>query len=74
MITHTHTHNTDNDSRLVSVFDLDVSFQFQVFLTQINSSLVDSNMLVRCIVLSLDRFESQTEDVKGKFSCCALGL
>lgn len=42
------------------------SLQFQTFLTQINSSLVDSNMLVRCIVLSLDRFESQTEDVKGK--------
>ena len=40
-------------------------FQFQTFLTQINSSLVDSNMLVRCIVLSLDRFESQTDDVKG---------
>nr|XP_023652427.1 short transient receptor potential channel 4-associated protein-like isoform X2 [Paramormyrops kingsleyae] len=38
--------------------------KFQVFLTQINSSLVDSNMLVRCIVLSLDRFESQSEDVK----------
>uniref|UniRef100_A0A8C7YAC8 Transient receptor potential cation channel, subfamily C, member 4 associated protein a n=1 Tax=Oryzias sinensis TaxID=183150 RepID=A0A8C7YAC8_9TELE len=38
--------------------------KFQAFLTQINSSLVDSNMLVRCIVLSLDRFESQTEDVK----------
>ncbi|TNM88413.1 hypothetical protein fugu_004667 [Takifugu bimaculatus] len=28
--------------------------KFQTFLTQINSSLVDSNMLVRCIVLSLD--------------------
>lgn len=42
------------------------SLQFQTFLTQINSSLVDSNMLVRCIVLSLDRFESQTEDVKGE--------
>uniref|UniRef100_A0A672JJD4 Transient receptor potential cation channel, subfamily C, member 4 associated protein a n=1 Tax=Salarias fasciatus TaxID=181472 RepID=A0A672JJD4_SALFA len=40
--------------------------KFQTFLTQINSSLVDSNMLVRCIVLSLDRFESQTEDVKGE--------
>lgn len=26
-------------------------------------------MLVRCIVLSLDRFESQTEDVKGKPQC-----
>ncbi|XP_012672167.1 short transient receptor potential channel 4-associated protein [Clupea harengus] len=38
--------------------------KFQTFLTQINSSLVDSNMLVRCIVLSLDRFESQTDDVK----------
>uniref|UniRef100_A0A8C2DEA2 Transient receptor potential cation channel, subfamily C, member 4 associated protein a n=1 Tax=Cyprinus carpio TaxID=7962 RepID=A0A8C2DEA2_CYPCA len=48
--------------------------KFQVFLTQINSSLVDSNMLVRCIVLSLDRFESQTEDVKGKFNYYALGL
>ncbi|MFT7802813.1 short transient receptor potential channel 4-associated protein-like [Arapaima gigas] len=36
--------------------------KFQIFLTQINSSLVDSNMLVRCIVLSLDRFESQTDD------------
>jgi hypothetical protein len=43
--------------------------QFQTFMTQINSSLVDSNMLVRCIVLSLDRFESQTEDVKGKPHC-----
>uniref|UniRef100_A0A8C9VDK3 Transient receptor potential cation channel subfamily C member 4 associated protein n=1 Tax=Scleropages formosus TaxID=113540 RepID=A0A8C9VDK3_SCLFO len=32
--------------------------KFQTFLTQINSSLVDSNMLVRCIVLSLDRFEN----------------
>ncbi|KAL4655306.1 short transient receptor potential channel 4-associated protein [Arapaima gigas] len=38
--------------------------KFQIFLNQINSSLVDSNMLVRCIVLSLDRFESQTEDIK----------
>lgn len=36
-----------------------------MFLTQINSSLVDSNMLVRCIVLSLDRFENETKDVKG---------
>uniref|UniRef100_A0A674B1A9 Transient receptor potential cation channel, subfamily C, member 4 associated protein b n=1 Tax=Salmo trutta TaxID=8032 RepID=A0A674B1A9_SALTR len=31
--------------------------KFQTFMTQINSSLVDSNMLVRCIILSLDRFE-----------------
>ncbi|XP_005986734.1 short transient receptor potential channel 4-associated protein isoform X2 [Latimeria chalumnae] len=38
--------------------------KFQVFLNQINSSLVDSNMLVRCIALSLDRFENQTDDVK----------
>uniref|UniRef100_A0A8C9SLJ4 Transient receptor potential cation channel subfamily C member 4 associated protein n=1 Tax=Scleropages formosus TaxID=113540 RepID=A0A8C9SLJ4_SCLFO len=38
--------------------------KFQTFLTQINSSLVDSNMLVRCIVLSLDRFESQTDDMR----------
>uniref|UniRef100_A0AAY4D3D0 Short transient receptor potential channel 4-associated protein n=1 Tax=Denticeps clupeoides TaxID=299321 RepID=A0AAY4D3D0_9TELE len=38
--------------------------KFQMFLTQINSSLVDSNMLVRCIVLSLDRFESQTENMR----------
>lgn len=42
-----------------------VFFQFEMFLNQINSSLVDSNMLVRCIVLSLDRFEGQTEDMKG---------
>ncbi|XP_044520307.1 short transient receptor potential channel 4-associated protein isoform X3 [Gracilinanus agilis] len=35
--------------------------KFQVFLNQINSSLVDSNMLVRCITLSLDRFESQSD-------------
>lgn len=42
-----------------------VWFQFETFLNQINSSLVDSNMLVRCIVLSLDRFEGQTEDMKG---------
>ncbi|XP_051529100.1 short transient receptor potential channel 4-associated protein-like [Myxocyprinus asiaticus] len=49
--------------------------KFQVFLTQINSSLVDSNMLVRCIVLSLDRFESETEDVKVVevlSECCLL--
>uniref|UniRef100_A0A3Q3MTS5 Transient receptor potential cation channel, subfamily C, member 4 associated protein a n=1 Tax=Mastacembelus armatus TaxID=205130 RepID=A0A3Q3MTS5_9TELE len=49
--------------------------KFQTFLTQINSSLVDSNMLVRCIVLSLDRFESQTEDVKVVevlSECCLL--
>ncbi|KAL2091324.1 hypothetical protein ACEWY4_013587 [Coilia grayii] len=48
--------------------------KFQMFLTQINSSLVDSNMLVRCIVLSLDRFESQTGDVKvvEVLSECAL--
>lgn len=39
--------------------------QFQVFLKQINSSLVDSNMLVRCVTLSLDRFENQV-DMKGK--------
>lgn len=38
--------------------------KFQIFLNQINSSLVDSNMFVRCIALSLDRFESQTDDVK----------
>uniref|UniRef100_A0A7N4PMP5 Transient receptor potential cation channel subfamily C member 4 associated protein n=1 Tax=Sarcophilus harrisii TaxID=9305 RepID=A0A7N4PMP5_SARHA len=35
--------------------------KFQVFLSQINSSLVDSNMLVRCITLSLDRFENQSD-------------
>ncbi|KAA0706981.1 Short transient receptor potential channel 4-associated protein [Triplophysa tibetana] len=48
--------------------------KFQRFLTQINSSLVDSNMLVRCIVLSLDRFESQTKDMKviEVFSECHL--
>uniref|UniRef100_A0A8C6LSH5 Transient receptor potential cation channel, subfamily C, member 4 associated protein a n=1 Tax=Nothobranchius furzeri TaxID=105023 RepID=A0A8C6LSH5_NOTFU len=49
--------------------------KFQAFLTQINSSLVDSNMLVRCIVLSLDRFENQTEDVKVMevlSQCCLL--
>lgn len=36
-----------------------------MFLKQINSSLVDSNMLVRCVTLSLDRFENQV-DMKGK--------
>ncbi|MGH0124494.1 UNVERIFIED_CONTAM: hypothetical protein FKN15_077179 [Acipenser sinensis] len=43
---------------------VDTEEKFQIFLSQINSSLVDSNMIVRCIALSLDRFESQTEDVK----------
>ncbi|XP_029466793.1 short transient receptor potential channel 4-associated protein isoform X2 [Rhinatrema bivittatum] len=38
--------------------------KFQIFLNQINSSLVDSNMLVRCIALSLDRFENQSDDIK----------
>ncbi|KAF2988095.1 hypothetical protein EK904_009622 [Melospiza melodia maxima] len=37
----------------------------KIFLNQINSSLVDSNMLVRCITLSLDRFENQS-DAKGE--------
>ncbi|XP_043566927.1 short transient receptor potential channel 4-associated protein-like isoform X2 [Chiloscyllium plagiosum] len=49
--------------------------EFQIFLNQINSSLVDSNMLVRCIVLSLDRFESQTDAVKVAeviSQCCLL--
>ncbi|XP_036387211.1 short transient receptor potential channel 4-associated protein-like [Megalops cyprinoides] len=49
--------------------------KFQIFLTQINSSLVDSNMLVRCIVLSLDRFQSQMEDIKVVevlSECCLL--
>ncbi|XP_007907485.1 short transient receptor potential channel 4-associated protein isoform X1 [Callorhinchus milii] len=49
--------------------------KFQIFLNQINSSLVDSNMLVRCMVLSLDRFESQTDDVKVAeviSQCCLL--
>ncbi|XP_074868176.1 short transient receptor potential channel 4-associated protein isoform X3 [Carettochelys insculpta] len=35
--------------------------KFQIFLNQINSSLVDSNMLVRCITLSLDRFENLSD-------------
>ncbi|KAL0978601.1 hypothetical protein UPYG_G00172770 [Umbra pygmaea] len=51
--------------------------KFQTFMTQINSSLVDSNMLVRCIVLSLDRFESQTDDVKVVevlSECCLLSF
>ncbi|KAM4623198.1 short transient receptor potential channel 4-associated protein isoform 2-T2 [Discoglossus pictus] len=38
--------------------------KFQTFLNQINSSLVDSNMLVRCIALSLDRFENMSDDIK----------
>ncbi|KAK1799682.1 hypothetical protein P4O66_006220, partial [Electrophorus voltai] len=38
--------------------------KFQAFLSQIDSSLVDSNMLLRCIVLSLDRFENLAEDVR----------
>ncbi|XP_051516775.1 short transient receptor potential channel 4-associated protein-like [Myxocyprinus asiaticus] len=48
--------------------------KFQMFLTQINNSLVDSNMLVRCIILSLDHFESQTNDMKvvEVFSECRL--
>uniref|UniRef100_A0A4W5NCN5 Transient receptor potential cation channel, subfamily C, member 4 associated protein a n=1 Tax=Hucho hucho TaxID=62062 RepID=A0A4W5NCN5_9TELE len=52
-----------------------VDNKFQTFMTQINSSLVDSNMLVRCIILSLDRFESQTEDIKVVevlSECCLL--
>lgn len=56
MLVHQYIWNLTSVSRLS---------QFQRFLTQINSSLVDSNMLVRCIVLSLDRFESQTKDMKG---------
>ncbi|XP_061428121.1 short transient receptor potential channel 4-associated protein [Lethenteron reissneri] len=40
---------------------VDTEEKFQKFLVQINSSLVDSNMFIRCIVLSLERF-SQTDD------------
>ncbi|XP_061231450.1 short transient receptor potential channel 4-associated protein isoform X2 [Neopsephotus bourkii] len=40
---------------------IDTDEKFQIFLNQINSSLVDSNMLVRCITLSLDRFENQSD-------------
>lgn len=43
-----------------------------MFLKQINSSLVDSNMLVRCVTLSLDRFENQV-DMKGKKNPSCLG-
>uniref|UniRef100_A0A4W6ET28 Transient receptor potential cation channel, subfamily C, member 4 associated protein a n=1 Tax=Lates calcarifer TaxID=8187 RepID=A0A4W6ET28_LATCA len=48
--------------------------KFQTFLTQINSSLVDSNMLVRCIVLSLDRFENVLYPpvVEVLSECCLL--
>uniref|UniRef100_A0A8C8J880 Short transient receptor potential channel 4-associated protein n=1 Tax=Oncorhynchus tshawytscha TaxID=74940 RepID=A0A8C8J880_ONCTS len=49
--------------------------KFQTFMSQINSSLMDSNMLVRCIILSLDRFETQTEDrkvVEVLSECCLL--
>ncbi|CAB1335989.1 unnamed protein product [Coregonus sp. 'balchen'] len=45
-------------------FNKYVNTEEKTFMTQINSSLVDSNMLVRCIILSLDRFESQTDDVR----------
>ncbi|XP_075428598.1 short transient receptor potential channel 4-associated protein isoform X2 [Ascaphus truei] len=46
--------------------------KFQVFLDQVNSSLVDSNMLVRCIALSLDRFENLSDDIKEVLSECRL--
>ncbi|XP_068120606.1 short transient receptor potential channel 4-associated protein isoform X3 [Hyperolius riggenbachi] len=46
--------------------------KFQIFLNQINSSLVDSNMLVRCIALSLDRFENQSDDLKESVKICML--
>uniref|UniRef100_A0A8C7G854 Transient receptor potential cation channel, subfamily C, member 4 associated protein a n=1 Tax=Oncorhynchus kisutch TaxID=8019 RepID=A0A8C7G854_ONCKI len=49
--------------------------KFQTFMSQINSSLIDSNMLVHCIILSLDRFETQTEDrkvVEVLAECCLL--
>ncbi|XP_070967610.1 short transient receptor potential channel 4-associated protein-like isoform X1 [Oncorhynchus clarkii lewisi] len=49
--------------------------KFQTFMSQINSSLIDSNMLVRCIILSLDHFETQTEDrkvVEVLSECCLL--
>uniref|UniRef100_A0A6I8PFC2 Transient receptor potential cation channel subfamily C member 4 associated protein n=1 Tax=Ornithorhynchus anatinus TaxID=9258 RepID=A0A6I8PFC2_ORNAN len=38
---------------------IDTDAKFQVFLDQINNSLVDSNMLVRCVTLSLDHFQSR---------------
>ncbi|XP_035633273.1 short transient receptor potential channel 4-associated protein-like [Oncorhynchus keta] len=48
--------------------------KFQTFMSQINSSLIDSNMLVRCIILSLDRFETQTELIVLEVlsECCLL--
>ncbi|KAG7275979.1 hypothetical protein CRUP_028536, partial [Coryphaenoides rupestris] len=59
-------------------FNIDAFNRFNKYVNteeKINSSLVDSNMLVRCIVLSLDRFENQTEDVKVVevlSECCLL--
>ncbi|XP_064849587.1 short transient receptor potential channel 4-associated protein-like [Oncorhynchus masou masou] len=55
----------DVDTKELETLDLlhysPVDVNFQTFMTQINSSLADSNMLVRCIILSLDRFVSVVE-------------
>ncbi|CAB1353523.1 unnamed protein product [Coregonus sp. 'balchen'] len=69
--------NIDTFKRFNKYVSTDDKVKFQTFMTQINSSLVDSNMLVRCIILSLDRFESQTEDVKVVevlSECCLLSF
>ncbi|KAL7985473.1 hypothetical protein Chor_004043 [Crotalus horridus] len=58
-------------------FNIDAFKRFNKYINteeKINSSLVDSNMLVRCITLSLDRFESQSDIKVAEVlsECCLL--
>ena len=41
-------------------------FQFDKFITTVNRNLVDSNMFIRSLVLSLEHFQNEEEIAKGK--------
>ena len=40
-------------------------FQFDKFITTVNRNLVDSNMFIRSLVLSLEHFQNEEEIAKG---------
>ena len=44
---------------MVAIYNFDFfSFQFEQFISTMTSNVIDSNMFIRCIVLSLERFSS----------------
>ena len=40
-------------------------FQFDKFITTVNRNLVDSNMFIRSLILSLEHFRTDDDSLKG---------